>query len=220
MFKWMRSRRPATTDGDEAAGLDRRKLLRLGGMAAVGTAGAAVVSVAGTPAADAAAGAKVVLGASNDAGTSVTTLRSATTAEALRVSNVASGGAIRADSTPTATVPVIASTSSSAQPAIQATGMPVAVGGAVAGAGNGPALSVQGVAAFSRSGIATVPANQRSVTVNVPGGLTESSGAIALLQGDGALVGAAVPDPATGTLEIFLIGVRPFPAKVAWFVFG
>jgi hypothetical protein len=103
MFKWMRSRRPATGDGDEAAGLDRRKLLRLGGMAAVGTAGAAVVSVAGAPAADAAAGAKVVLGASNDAGTSVTTLRSATTAEALRVSNVADGGAIRADSTPTAT---------------------------------------------------------------------------------------------------------------------
>jgi hypothetical protein len=63
-------------------------------------------------------------------------------------------------------------------------------------------------------------ANQRSVTVDVPGGLTESSGAIALLQGDGALVGAAVPDPATGTLEIFLIGVRPFPAKVVWFVFG
>ena len=130
----------------------------------------------------------MVLGASNDAGTSVTTLRSATTAEALRVSNVADGGAIRADSTPTAKVPVIASTSSSAQPAIQATGMPARL------AARSPprqraALSVQGVATFSRSGIATVPANQRSVTVDVPGGLTESSGAIALLQAMGLSLG-------------------------------
>jgi hypothetical protein len=174
VFKWMRSRRTATSDGDEPTGMDRRDMLRLGGMAALGTAGAAVVSVAGATSADAAAGAKMVLGAPNDAGTSATTLSSATTAETLRVSNVANGGA----------------------------------------------LSVEGVAAFSRSGIATVPAGQRVVTVNVPGGLSESSGAIALLQGNGALVGAAIPDPATGTLAIWTIGPRAFPSKVAWFVFG
>jgi hypothetical protein len=219
MFGWISSRGGVRRKGGPTSGIDRREVLRIGGMAAAGTAGAAVVAVAGATAADAAAGAKMVLGAANDAGSSVTTLSSATAEETLRVSNVANGGAIRVDSAPTATVPVIASTSSSAQPAMQATGVPVGVGGAVAAAGNGPALSVQGVAAFSRSGIATVPAGQRVVTVNVPGGLTASSGAIALQQGSGALVGAAIPDPATGTLAIWTIGPRPFPSNVAWLVF-
>jgi len=224
MFKWMRSRRRATSDGDDPTGLDRRALLRLGGMAAVGTAGAAVASVAGATAADAAAGAKVVLGARNDAGTSATTLSSATPAETLRVANVANGGAIRADSTATATLPVIASTSSSAQPAIEATGMPVAVGGAVAAAGNGSALSVQGVAAFSRSGFATVPVGQRFVTVNVPGGLTSSSLAFAINHGPtGYIVARVITDPARGTIDIHTAGVNDGfngPANVAWFVFG
>jgi len=220
MFKWMHSRRVAASGGDAPARMDRRDMLRLGGMAAAGTAGVAVVSVTGAAAADAAAGAKVVLGASNDAEMSVTALSSATTAEALRVSNVANGGAIRADNAPTSNLPVIASTSSSAQPAIQATGVPVDVGGAIAAAGNGPALDVQGVAVFSRSGLVTMPAGQRVVTVNVPGGLTASSGAIALQQGNGALVAAAIPDPATGTLAIWTIGPRTFPSNLAWFVFG
>jgi len=189
-------------------------------MAAVGTAGVAAVSVVGATSANAAAGAKVVLGAPNDAGASATTLSSGTTAETLRVANADSGGALRTENTSTGSVPVIASTSSSRQAAIEATGMPVEAGGTVAAAGNGPALSVQGVAAFSRSGIATVPAGQRVVTVNVPGGLSASSGAIALQQGNGALVGAAVPDPATGTLAIWTIGPRTFPSNVAWFVFG
>jgi hypothetical protein len=98
--------------------------------------------------------------------------------------------------------------------------MPVDAGGAVAAAGNGPALSVQGIAAFSRSGIVTMPAGQRVVTVNVPGGLTASSGAIALQQDGGALVAAAIPDLATGTLAIWTIGPRTFPSNLAWFVFG
>jgi len=65
-----------------------------------------------------------------------------------------------------------------------------------------------------------MPAGQRVVTVDVPGGLTASSGAIALQQDGGSLVGAATPDPATGTLAIWTLGPRTFPTKLAWFVFG
>jgi len=160
-------------------------MLRFGGMAAVGTAGAAVVSIAGTAPAEAAAGAKVVLGGTNDAGTSVTTLTSASTTETLRVVNAADGGAIRAEST-----------------------------------GNGAALSVQGVAAFSRSGLFTVPANTDIATFDVPGGLTESSGAVAMTADpNGYLVARAIPDPATGKLTLHMGGRKPVPTKVAWFVF-
>ena len=196
-------------------------MLRFGGLAAVGTAGAALVSVAGSAPADAAAGSKVVLGGPNDAGTSVTRVSSASTAETLRIANVADGGAIRADGTPTAAVPVIASTSSSEQPAIEATGMPVAAGGAVAAEGNGPALAVQGIAAFSRNGLFIVPANTDVATFNVPGGLTASSGAVAMTADpNGYLVARAIPDPTTGTLTLHMGGRKPVPTKVAWFVFG
>ena len=91
MFRWMHARRAANGEGTKPARIDRREALRIGGMAAVGAAGAAVVAVAAETPADAAAGSKVVLGASNDAGTSVTTLSSATTAETLRVANIANG---------------------------------------------------------------------------------------------------------------------------------
>jgi hypothetical protein len=200
--------------------MDRRHMLRLGGMAVLGTAGAAVATAAGATPADA-AGSKVILGAPNDAGASVTALSSATTEETLQVSNVANGGAIRADSTPTATLPVITSTSSSAHPAVEATGMPVEAQGGVAVAGNGPALSVQGVAAFSRSGFATVPIGQRFVTVNVPGGLTSSSLGFAINRGlTGFIVSRVITDPARGTLDIHTAGVNTSTANVAWFVFG
>jgi hypothetical protein len=83
------------------------------------------------------------------------------------------------------------------------------VGATPADAAKGPVL---------RSGLATVPIGVRSVTVNVSG-LTGTSGAIAMTQGDGALTGSCVVDPAAGTLTIWLIGVRDFPVNVAWLVF-
>ena len=60
MFRWMHARRAANSEGTKPATMDRREALRIGGMAAVGAAGAAVVVVAAETPADAAAGSKVV----------------------------------------------------------------------------------------------------------------------------------------------------------------
>ena len=59
----------------------------------------------------------------------------------------------------------------------QATGKVVPAGGAVALAGNAAALSVQGVSAFTRSGVMSMTA--ASVVVSVPGGLTAASHVLA-----------------------------------------
>jgi len=88
----------------------------------------------------------------------------------------------------------------------------------------GNALQVDGVAAFSRSGVATLSAPATAVAVTVPGGLKTTSHVLATLQTDtGAAtlaVHAAVPNTSTGKITIIFTGTAPVGAKVAWFVFG
>ena len=140
---------------------------------------------------------------------------------------IASGGrgsAVVATNTANATLPTVKSISASAQPAVQATGKVVPLGGAVAAAGNDAALSVQGVATFTRSNVATVPATAAVVVVNVPGGLGATSHVLATMQTTTASnigVKSATPDPATGKITITLTAAAPAGGiTVAWFVFG
>ncbi len=85
--------------------------------------------------------------------------------------------------------------------------------------GSGPALEVQGPATFSRSGVATIAAKTRSVTVSFPG-VTPTSMVLATLQtvAKGVAVAAAVP-----TADSFTVRLTKVPKTdvvVAWFVLG
>lgn len=88
-------------------------------------------------------------------------------------------------------------------------------------AGDGPALQVDGIAAFARSGIATVPA--RSKTTSVTGvALSPQSIVLATIQNPitGVWLECAVPDVESQSFEIVLS--RPVPerkvASVGWFI--
>ena len=107
-------------------------------------------------------------------------------------------------------------------PAIAATGHPVLPGPGVPVAGNGAALSVSDVTSFTRSGAVTLGGPGTSVAVSVPGGLSSSSHVLATMQTNTGVIAvrAAVPNPATGKVTIYLTGTAPKGAKIAWFVFG
>ena len=117
-----------------------------------------------------------------------------------------------------------ATSGAAAQAAVRATGVAKAVSASVPVAGNGPALTVQGVASFTRSGVASVLAGTSSIVVNVPGGLTAASHVLATAQTNlGTLsVRAAVPNTTTGKITIYLSGSVPASQSfsVGWFVFG
>lgn len=85
----------------------------------------------------------------------------------------------------------------------------------------GTALRVLGKALFSRSGIATIPGNQASVTISGVD-LTGASGILATLQKlrPGRYVIAVVPDLGANTFTIHLNNAINNDTKVAWFVFG
>jgi hypothetical protein len=82
----------------------------------------------------------------------------------------------------------------------------------------GAALLVNGPAVFSRSGLATIPAGFRSVTVgSVP--LTPSSLILAMIQQTSSrAVRTAVPDPASSSLTITLTATADVDTTVGWFV--
>ena len=86
------------------------------------------------------------------------------------------------------------------------------------------ALSVDGKAAFSRSGKASVPAGRSFVLVNVPGELTTASLVLAtpMLNRAGVYVQSAVPNPTTGQIRINLNKVASASSStpIAWIVFG
>ncbi len=136
------------------------------------------------------------------------------------------GQAVLAANTAAAALPTIQTSSLSAVPALQATGKVVPAGGAVSAAGNAAALTVQGVAKFTRSGIAIVSATFNSVVVNVAGGLTATSHVLATMQthlpSGTPRVLAVVPNPATGKITIYLDAPVPSmkTVTIAWFVFG
>lgn len=85
--------------------------------------------------------------------------------------------------------------------------------------GSGPALEVQGPATFSRSGLATIGAKEKSVTVSFPG-VTPTSMVLATLQtmAKGIGVAAAVPDVDSFTIR--LTKAPKIEVVVAWFVLG
>ena len=130
---------------------------------------------------------------------------------------VAASGALAA-------VPAVQATSGSVQPAVKAVGKVVPVSGAVPIAGNAAALTVQGVAAFTRSGVANILAGTTSAIVPVPGGLSINSHALATLQGivtGPVAVKSVGSNTLTGKITIYLTAVAPVGGlSVAWFVFG
>jgi hypothetical protein len=132
------------------------------------------------------------------------------------------GGAINVLTTDKSTRPAVVVTAGNRQPAILTAGRAVLRGRGVPVPGNGPALAVQGVASFTRSGAVTLGGKVKSVTVSVPGGLTASSHVLATMQTNTGTIGvrAAVPNPATGKVTIYLTGTAPKGTKIAWFVFG
>jgi hypothetical protein len=85
--------------------------------------------------------------------------------------------------------------------------------------GSGLALEVQGPAAFSRSGLATIEAKKTNVTVSFPG-VTATSMVLATLQtmAKGIAVAAAVPEADSFTIK--LTNAPKNDVVVAWFVLG
>jgi hypothetical protein len=155
-------------------------------------------------------------------GLSVTTSNAASAADAVTVTQQGTGAGVNVSTTANAAAPAVQATSGSAQSAIEAIGEAVPEGGAVAAAGNGAALSVQGIAGFTRSGAVTLAAPAASVKVPVPGGLAAQSNVLALLQTDTGTIAvrAAVPHLATGKVTIYFNAAAPAGTKVAWFVLG
>jgi hypothetical protein len=81
------------------------------------------------------------------------------------------------------------------------------------------ALSVQGPAVFSRSGVLTVRRGRSSVSHTVIQ-LSAATLVLATIQNDleGVWVRSAVPDPAGHKFTIHLNKAAPTPVKVAWFL--
>jgi hypothetical protein len=81
------------------------------------------------------------------------------------------------------------------------------------------ALDVHGPAVFDRSGVATVVANTKSVTVG-PIAIGPNSMVLATVQraAGGAFVKSAVPNPFTNEITITLDKARTINVPVAWFV--
>lgn len=197
------SRVRAIGGGDQPARIGRRRVLRLGGAAAAGAAGAAVVGVAGADSAAAADGGPMILGRANDSELKDTRLTAHIHKAGFAVTNTGGG------------------------PAVGAVGRSIPASATIAEAGHGPALDVQGVATFSRSGVVNIVGVNR-IEVDVPGGVRPGSYAFAMPQeaayvgGTHVVVEAAEPNLYTGKVTIWL-NVTPAAGtgmKVAWFVIG
>ena len=96
---------------------------------------------------------------------------------------------------------------------------PAAIGVLAENSFGGHALQVEGVAAFSRSGVATVAAHKSSVTEKL--GLRASSFVLATIQGNVAGVyvqGVTVTPGSPGKFTIHLSKAVPAKTKVAWMV--
>jgi hypothetical protein len=85
--------------------------------------------------------------------------------------------------------------------------------------GSGPALEVQGPATFSRSGVATIAARTKSVTVSFPG-VTATSMVLATLQTNAKGVAVASAVPALDSFTVKLTKSPKTDVVVAWFVMG
>jgi len=83
------------------------------------------------------------------------------------------------------------------------------------------ALDVHGPAIFDRSGLNTVPANSKSMTLG-PIPLGPNSMVLAMVQRNagGAFVKSAIPSPSNSTITINLDKIRAISVPVAWFILG
>jgi hypothetical protein len=123
--------------------------------------------------------------------------------------------------------PGVVGISNGTGPGVRAQGRAVFASSGV-GAGRAAALEVLGRAAFTRSGVITVPGGAaNAITDLVPGGLLASSHVLATVQENKGTIGvrAAVPmvaaGPNKGKIQVFLTGTAPAGGvKVGWFVFG
>ena len=152
-----------------------------------------------------------------------TTTAATNTNPAIQVQSNGKGAAVLATTTAAATNPAVRATSNSTNPAINAVGkLVLANGSSVLVAGNGPALKVNGVSTFTRSGVVHVSGT--SVTVDVAGGLTSTSHVLATMQTTTAAavsVKSASPSSSTGKITITLTAAAPAGGvDVAWLVFG
>lgn len=133
---------------------------------------------------------------------------------ALQAQTVGTGSAVEASIDNTSnTAPVISATTNGSGPAVKASNA------------GGPALTVDGVANFSRSGVATVPGTAthavQSVTVTDVS-LTSTSMILATPQGivDGVAVEGVVPDLSGSSFVIYLTKAVKVSLALAWFVVG
>ena len=152
-----------------------------------------------------------------------TTAAATNTNPAIQVQSNGKGAAVLATTTAAATNPAIRATSNSNNPAVNAVGkLVLANGTSVLVAGNGPALKVNGVSTFTRSGVVHISGT--SMAVDVAGGLTSSSHVLATMQTTTAAnvsVKSASPSSATGKITITLTAAAPAGGvDVAWLVFG
>jgi hypothetical protein len=143
----------------------------------------------------------------------------------------ADGPGVRGTTLATAIGPgVLGDSNQGSAPGVRAVGRSVPASTGV-GAGNAAALDVRGRAAFTRSGLLTIPAGANNAfTALVPGGLFTTSRVLATIQENKGTVTVRAAIPITGLgankgkIQIILTG--PVPAspagglKVAWFVFG
>jgi hypothetical protein len=85
---------------------------------------------------------------------------------------------------------------------------------------SGTALAVEGRVIMSRSGLATIPRDKATVTVQVPGGVQATSFAVATLQRHrrGVHVVSATPNRSRGTLTIRLNRPVGAATRVGWIV--
>jgi trimeric autotransporter adhesin len=91
--------------------------------------------------------------------------------------------------------------------------------GVSAASTKGIALSVQGIAAFSNSGVATVRKDSQTVTVKLAG-VTTSSIVLATIQKPGSGIAVEGAAPASGSFRISLTAKAPADIPVGWFVIG
>jgi hypothetical protein len=197
------------------AQINRREMLRKGGIAAAGATSAALVGLDASPAR--AATNDVVMGRLNDAREESTALVSSVhNSESLRLLNGRAGGALRCSNTYLAVRPAVTAESfASGQPAVQALGRNR----------YGAALDVRGRAAFSRAGTAVIPPGEQSVLVGVPGFLLSNTFVLATVQTsydeDITVKSAGVVSTQFGTTRITLTAPNTTGADivVAYWVF-
>jgi hypothetical protein len=206
--------------------------------AGLGAAIATIASALGRPQAALGATGDPVIAGSTVAASGMTLLVSTEpTDEGLRVVNVSSGGAYSGDAEqgPTFLATNLAGNAfdGTSKTGIGAKGWSDSgvgvsgrsnsgIGVEALGPGSATALSVQGRATFSRSGKALLPKGRTFVDVEVGGGLSPSSLVVATLMLNcvGVYVPSAVPNPAAGTVRIYVNKVASSASStpIAWFV--